>query len=209
MKSLIATTTLTTLLTLNVSAQAVTFGFDNNRGNFGAVGYTISGTGTSFQDADELETATFTVSGGSLSNPFSFTMTADDTASTGDTLEIDGTGLDVDGAGIDTTELITFTFTTDILLTDFDFADIDDSTFAAVTIAGSLQTFGSNGTDSHAVNLALDAGQELVFLYAATDGINYDLQSLSFNVVPEPGAFALIGGIFAFGFVALRRRNLK
>lgn len=198
----------------SASAQTITLGFDNNRSSdFGASSggsaLSISGTGTSFQDADELETASFTISGAPLTSPFSFTMTADDTANTGDTLEIDGTGLDVDGAGLDTTETITFIFSADIIITELDFANIDPSTFAGVTIAGSAQTYGNSTNDSHTVNLALSQGQSLVFDFADTDGVDYDIQSFTFTVVPEPNTYALLVGFCALGFVMVRRRSMK
>ncbi|MGB0258921.1 MAG: hypothetical protein ACPGES_09740, partial [Coraliomargarita sp.] len=135
------------LITLSAQAQSVTLGFDNNRtSDFGASSggtfLSISGTGTSLQAADELVSANFTISGAPLSSAFSFTMTADDSANTGDSIEIDTTGLDVDGGGFDTTETIEFVFSTDIVITEFDFANIDNSTFAGVSIGGVDYTYG-------------------------------------------------------------------
>jgi hypothetical protein len=196
------------------SAQNVTLGFDNNRGDYGAFETTGTDTAltifgpsasTDFSSMSGLSSGTYTISGAPLTSAFSFTVT-----SSPSTLTLDTTGLDVASGGIDSGETITFIFSTDIILKEFDFSTIGTSETASVTVAGSTTNYdGSATNDAQTVNFSLSAGQALVFSNGGSNPIDYDLQSISFTVVPEPGTYALLSGLSALAFIMLRRRSLK
>lgn len=196
----------------SASAQEVKFTFDDDQGDFGAeeisgvdTQLTLSGTGSTFTSMDSLSTATYTVSGAPLTSSFNFTATASDSH----TFDVSGSGLDINGGGIDTGETLTFTFTTDILITELDFSSITATETVSVTVAGVTTTYdGTSTNDAPSVNLSLTAGQTLIF---GSGGLNpagnYDIQAFTFNVVPEPNTYALLSGFCALGFVMLRRRK--
>lgn len=200
-----------------VNGQDVRLTFDDDQSDFGA--FETSGTLTEltlsrsggtiatndFTELDGLTSETYTVSGAELGalGPFSFTV-----AATGGSAFVDGTGLDVGGSGMDSGETLTFTFTRDITLTQFDLASMADSEFATVTVGGSAVNYdGSASGDAQDVTLSLDTGESLVFSFAATDGADYDIQGISFTVVPEPQTFALLAGFCGLTLVMLRRRK--
>ena len=193
-------------------APSVTLGFDNSRSDYGAFETTgvdtalaISGpsSSTDFSSFTGLSSATYTISGAPLTSAFNFTAT-----SSPSTFTLDGTGLDVGGGGIDSGESMKFKFTTDIILTEFDFSTLTATETATVSIAGIVINYDGNATnDAQSVSLRLSAGEELIFLYGGSNPADYDVQSISFEVVPEPGTYALLSGIFALGFVMLRRRT--
>lgn len=214
--------TLTTLATLAGFATAsfaqtpeVTLTFDDSLADFGAIETTATDVDLSlsrlggaiatndFTELDGLSSETYTVSGTELgsANPFDFTV------SSSDSMVLDGTGLDVSGGGIDSGESITFTFSRNITILEFNLQDVGASEFAAITVAGSTTDYADSTGDSHTVDLDLTAGQSLVFEFAASNGADYGLQAFSFSVVPEPNAYALLAGLLGLSFVALRRRR--
>lgn len=74
---------------------------------------------------------------------------------------------------------------------------------------------GNQGTIVFTDNLAIESGKVVIMRLGFTDRTrgNNDLQAatrigdVEISAVPEPGAFALLGGLFALTWVALRRRE--
>jgi len=200
----------------SASAQSVRLTFDPGQTDYGA--FEVSGVDTAltltrtggaiaandFAELDDLTSETYTATGALLNpyNPLDFTITT-----TGGVANLDSSAFDVGGSGIDDAESISFVFDRSIIITEFDFTNIGTSEFASVTIAGSTQLFGDSSGDSHTGSFSLNAGQSLIFGFAAADGADYDLQAFTFTVVPEPGTYALLAGICALGYVMTRRRS--
>lgn len=139
----------------------------------------------------------------------------------GGTLNSNSTSFGVGDSAIDGTgESITLVFTTDIEVTLIDF-----STIGSDVSDGALLTIGSLSfelyTDNPAVDpvfsgqtdeflpqapIALSAGELITFTGTSATS-SYDLDSISLNVVPEPGSFALLAGIAGMALAATRRRR--
>jgi hypothetical protein len=204
-------------LNMSVTAQTVRLTFDNDQSDYGA--YEISGTETElnltraggliatndFTELDGLTAETYWISGPPLSsyNPIEFSI-----STSGGSAKVDSTALDVGGGGIDTGESITFVFDRNIVISEFDFAEIGTAEFAAVTIAGSTQSFGTSSGDTHHGSFSLNQGQALRFDFAGSHGADYDIQGFTFAVVvPEPRSYATLAGSCALALAILRRRR--
>ncbi|MEM7791973.1 MAG: PEP-CTERM sorting domain-containing protein [Verrucomicrobiota bacterium] len=115
-------------------------------------------------------------------------------------------------------ESITLTFSTVVTFNFIDLggvgADISDG--ANITIAGSgLDVFtgvsGFNGTSdiyTPGSPITLSIGESIVVTGSSSSSV-VDLEAINLSIVPEPSSFALIGGLLALGFVALRRRSVS
>ena len=208
----------------SAAAQAVRLTFDSDQTDYGAYATSLGETqlllsrsggsvaANDFTELNGLSSESYSLSGAALAPHtavgFSITATGgSDSHPATRPARSDGTGLDVGGGGIDSGEAIRFIFDTRIEISEFDFAEIDNDEFAAVTIAGATHSFGSNDGDRHSGQFTLQAGQALEFNFAAIAAADYDLQGFSFNIVPEPRSYAALAGCAALAYTALRRRR--
>lgn len=191
------------------SAQAAPIVFDLTDPTSGAAtaGEDLESSGSASQGG---VTITATAAGGalnSLSNSFGVNATGSD---------------DSDQIEFDFSESLTFTITfnapTTVSLTEIDFLGIgpnanDD---ALVNVAGAgnvtLETgatdfAGTPDTWTPAGGISLSSGDTIVFTPSSHDGASFGLESITFDVVPEPAtciSFAI--GMF---FLGIRRRSFR
>lgn len=201
-----------------VSSQDITFFFDTGDTpdvTGGSLVLTDSGGGlTSAWESDRFEKGSSTFEIQSI--PTYGTLVVIANSFQGD-LNVTGSGLGDGSSGYNAaSEGTSFTFNQDVTITGFDFAAFTTAggdsielligavslgTFQEDTVVASVADFSN--PNAVAASIDLSAGQP--FLLACQGG-SFHLEDLSFNVVPEPGAFALLSGVFGFASVALRRR---
>ncbi|MEM1221999.1 MAG: PEP-CTERM sorting domain-containing protein [Verrucomicrobiota bacterium] len=193
---------LSTLCLITTVAQAdVTYDFTGQGGVFDGL-TTVDVIVTDIAST----TMTVTAAGGTLnSNSGDFGVDGTEPGETNDFID----GL---------VESITLTFSTVVTFNFIDLggveADISDG--ANLTIAGStLDLFtgvsGFNGTSdvyTPGSPVTLSIGESII-LTGSSSTSDFDLEAINLSIVPEPSSFALIGGLLALGFVALRRRGVS
>ena len=80
-------------------------------------------------------------------------------------------------------------------------------TLTLLNADGTNYTLSADGTDFINLNLANSATAiNEIRVFNETSGSGNDVLFNNFEVVPEPGSFALLAGLFGLAFVALRRR---
>ncbi|WP_269524678.1 hypothetical protein [Coraliomargarita parva] len=215
---------LTTILALIFSlgtlvrAQEIRITFDSDQSDYGV--YEITGTDTAlsltrsggivaandFAELDGLSSETYFASGAELGTYTPFRIEIE---TSGGLATTDTSGLDIGGGGIDATESISLIFSHTVLITEFDLANIDTGTFAAVSVGGSILSLGDSTGDVHSGSYQLNAGQALTFSYAESNSADYDIQGLTLQIVPEASCYSLATGLvsLAFASFALRKRR--
>lgn len=188
------------------SAQT-TFFFHNDADTIGT-GADFSGNAGSVQDTQGPFTITAEafLDGTSVGNPFNGAG--------------DGFGINAAGTGDETQrfdndngiESMVFSFNIGGTFQSLDLQFIEELTNEALLIFDGGTTYQLNttnansGADDFTINEVFTAGQSITLTMSglAPAGENFSLQS--FTVVPEPATYALLGGILAFAFTAMRRR---
>lgn len=99
-------------------------------------------------------------------------------------------------------ETLTFSFDEAVTLTHFDANFWDAGGQYSYTVAGSTYNDTGDGT-----KLSQTTDSFTAITFNAVGG-NGGFSNLTFEVVPEPSSYALIGGCFALSAVMLRRRRV-
>lgn len=80
-------------------------------------------------------------------------------------------------------------------------------TISLLNVDGTNYTLSVGGTDLTGLNLANSvAAIDTIRVFNETSGPGNDVLFNNFTVVPEPGSFALLAGLFGLGYIAMRRR---